>query len=187
MAQGDLTKQEGRFHTAATSPHRRSRLGRYDRTEWPWGVLKGYGIYATSQSDKYDCVYFRRPGPELRYLGETNQLGISEQSSLVESEPLILEYKHDLDAFISDLDKEVKFIKDVDLVVCWNIGSDHRETFSMRSYLVGDEGATRRNFGATHALFQRGITMEVLCLKDLVAYLHDPPSEIARQKTRYGS
>ena len=149
--------------------------------------LRGYGIYATSQSDKYDCVYFRRPEPGLQYIGETNQLGISEQSSLVESEPLILEYKYDLDAFISDLDKDIKFIKDVDLVICWNIGSDHRETFSMRSYLVGDEGATRRNFGATHALFQRGITMEVLCLRDLIAYLHDSPSEIARQKTRYGS
>jgi len=35
MAQRDLTKLEGRLHTAVTSPRRRSRPGRYGRTEWP--------------------------------------------------------------------------------------------------------------------------------------------------------
>jgi len=38
MAQGDLTKLEGRLHTAATSPHRRSRPGHYGRTEWLWAA-----------------------------------------------------------------------------------------------------------------------------------------------------
>ncbi len=37
MAQGDLTKLEGRLHTAATSARRRSRPARYGRTEWPCG------------------------------------------------------------------------------------------------------------------------------------------------------
>lgn len=151
------------------------------------GVLRGYGIYATSQSDKYDCVYFRKADADLQYAIPARPLGVSEQSSQVESEPLILEYKHDLDAFIRDLDKEIKFLKDVDLVVCWDIGSDHRETFTMRSYLIGDEGATRRNFGATHALYEKGIAVEVLCLKDLISFLHDAPSEVARQATKYGS
>ncbi len=36
MAPRDLTKLEGRVHTAVTSPRRRSRPGRYGRTEWPW-------------------------------------------------------------------------------------------------------------------------------------------------------
>jgi len=35
MAQRDLTKLEGRLHTAVTSARRRSRPGRYGRTEWP--------------------------------------------------------------------------------------------------------------------------------------------------------
>ncbi len=35
MAQGDLTKLEGHLHTAVTSARRRSRPGRYGRTEWP--------------------------------------------------------------------------------------------------------------------------------------------------------
>ena len=35
MAQGDLTKLEGRLHTAVTSARRRSRPARYGRTEWP--------------------------------------------------------------------------------------------------------------------------------------------------------
>ncbi len=39
MAQGDLTKLEGRLHTAVTPPRRRSRPGRYGRTEWPWHYL----------------------------------------------------------------------------------------------------------------------------------------------------
>ncbi len=37
MAQGDLTKLEGRLHTTATSARRRSRPGHYGRTEWPCG------------------------------------------------------------------------------------------------------------------------------------------------------
>ena len=35
MAQGDLTKLEGRLHTTVTSARRHSRPGRYGRTEWP--------------------------------------------------------------------------------------------------------------------------------------------------------
>ena len=41
MARGDLTKQEGRLHTAATSLRRRSRPARYGRTEWPWRASCG--------------------------------------------------------------------------------------------------------------------------------------------------
>jgi hypothetical protein len=41
MAEGDLTKLEGRLHTAATSPRRRSRPAHYGRTEWPW-ILYGH-------------------------------------------------------------------------------------------------------------------------------------------------
>jgi len=37
MARGDLTKLEGRLHTAATSPRRRSPSACYGRTEWPCG------------------------------------------------------------------------------------------------------------------------------------------------------
>jgi len=36
MAQGDLPKLKSRLHTAVTSARRRSRPGRYGRTEWPW-------------------------------------------------------------------------------------------------------------------------------------------------------
>jgi hypothetical protein len=35
MAQGDLTKLEGRLHTTVISARRHSRPGRYGKTEWP--------------------------------------------------------------------------------------------------------------------------------------------------------
>lgn len=149
------------------------------------GVIRGYGIYATSQIEQYDCVYFRRKGKDLEF-SMANRLGVCAASAADESEPLILEYKVSSDGLVADFARETKFAKDMSLLVCWEIGSSHEEQYSLRSLLIGDEGSTRANFGATHVVYRdRQPLFEILCLRDLVAFLEDSVSEEARQKAAY--
>jgi hypothetical protein len=103
-----------------------------------------------------------------------------------ESDPRILEYKYSLDGLISDMAKEQKFAQDVNFCVCWDAGTLWKGNYSLEPLLVGDEGSNREIFGSTHALMishQR--LMEVLVLKDLVAWFKDPAAAEAHQKLRY--
>lgn len=151
------------------------------------GILRGINIFATSEHETYDCVYTAQFGPEEAYHKVNNPIGVS--ASAVEPEeswPRILEYKFNFDGLIADIESELKYSKDIDLCVCWDIGTDYRESFSIRSYLVGDEGSTRANFGATHALVrERETVLEIVCLKDLLSYLRDQTSEEGVQRARY--
>jgi hypothetical protein len=54
--------------------------------------------------------------------------------------------------------------------------------------LVGDEGSTRRIFGATHKAYQDASpspAFEVLILEDLIRWFQDPTAEEARQRQAY--
>jgi MFS transporter, DHA2 family, multidrug resistance protein len=57
MAQGDLTKLEGRLHTAGTSHRRRSRPARYGRTEWPWFL--GFSVLCGLATNLGEMILFR--------------------------------------------------------------------------------------------------------------------------------
>jgi len=106
-----------------------------------------------------------------------------------ETEPKILEYKFDFDSLVADFEKEAKFAKHVNFVVCWSAGKQYRERFYLQSLLIGDEGSSRQIFGATHQVFSVGSqeqpAFELLILEDLMAWLQDPPGEEARQKHHY--
>ena len=148
------------------------------------GVLKGYGVYATSESTKYDSLIVTRyKTGEHEYSG-ANPLGISASSTFdKESRPHVLEYKYSFDALIRDIEQEKKFESDIALVVVWEMGQLAREKYVMRSYFVGDEGSTRNFFGATHTAFRGPIkAFEVICLADLVAYLSQPEIVVARHR-----
>ena len=67
MAQGNLTKREGRLHTAATSPRRHSRPGRYVRTEWPCARARPNGDYARL----YAAAITRRQADQIYNLSLT--------------------------------------------------------------------------------------------------------------------
>jgi hypothetical protein len=105
------------------------------------------------------------------------------------TEPKILEYKFEFDTLVADFEKEVKFSKHVDFVVCWSAGTQFRERFYLQSLLVGDEGSERQIFGATHKVFSVGsqeqAAFELLVLEDLMSWLQDSPGEEAKQKLRY--
>jgi hypothetical protein len=147
------------------------------------GVLRGYGVYATSESTKYDSLFLLKYKTSDQY-SQGNQLGISESSSFgKESKPYVLEYKLLFDALVRDLEREEKYENDISLVVVWRLGEDPREKFVLRSYLVGDEGSTRQFFGATHAAFRGSVkAFEIICLADLIQFLAQPDLVIARHK-----
>lgn len=151
------------------------------------GVLHGYGFFATSESERYDCVFVTDYEAEEFLYSREQTLGVAASVERRESVPYILEYKFDSDALVDDFGREKKFIKDINLLVCWEIGKKTRQEYAVSSLLVGDEGSVRGFYGATHALYQsREKRFEILCLRDLCNYLRDPDDELARQKQLYG-
>jgi hypothetical protein len=154
-------------------------------------LLKGYRFYATSQSDRYDSLYFLEydERDDVKFDSDRNPLGVGHDfHPPYSSHPKVLEYKYDFDALVRDVDKEIKYAKHIDLVVCWTADKQFKERYYLNSLLIGDEGTGRENFGATHQAFPTGSNQpdfEVLILEDLVRFLRDPDSEIARQKQKY--
>lgn len=153
-------------------------------------VLKGFKFFGTSQSDRYDSLFMMdyEPGDDIYFLGETQRLGIDKSFPAGQTEPKILEYKFSLDGLIADFDKEEKFIKHIDFVVCWNAGRAYKERFFLEPLLVGDEGSTRQIFGSTHKVYSdesSSPVFELLILEDLLNWFQDPAVEEARQKQAY--
>ena len=155
------------------------------------GVIRGLEFLATSQSDRYESLYFLNyPGDETIKFNKTkNSLGVGSGLTLpYHSEPRVLEYKYDLDAAIRDFSAEVKYPKDIDLIVCWSATKQYKERYYLSSLLVGDEGATRLTFGATHQAFPAGSSQpefEICVLEDLISFLQSPDEEEARQRAKY--
>jgi hypothetical protein len=155
------------------------------------GILRGYRFFGTSQNDRYDSLFF------MEYLNEDNalfnaaaqRLGVNRSYKLpYTTEPKVLEYKYTFDSLVDDFEKEEKFAKQIDLVVCWNAGTTFKSKFYLQSLLVADEGSGRQIFGTTHQAFATGSqepAFELLVLEDLLNWLQDPSSEEARQKLAY--
>lgn len=154
-------------------------------------VIKGIRIFATSQNETYDSLieldYAERE--DFKYDKQRNPLGVSGDLPFpYSSEPQVLEYKYDFDSLIYDFSKEIKYPQHISLVVCWTASGAYKEKFYLNSLLVGEEGSDRLVFGATHQAFSEGDRekrFDVLILKDLLSYLHNPVEEEARQKTIY--
>lgn len=156
------------------------------------GVLRGFRFFGTSQSDRYDSLFLMEYSHEdnILFETETQRLGVNRSLTLPYStEPKVLEYKYTFDSLVDDFDREEKFAKQVDLVVCWRAGSGYKSKFYLQPLLVGDEGSSRFIFGSTHQAFPPGSqgspSFEVIVLEDLLAWLQDRKSEEARQKRAY--
>src|SRR5690606_20406700 len=104
-------------------------------------LLKGYRIFATSQSETYDSLYsldYRSAG-DVQYSREINPLGVSDRiSDHSETELKVLEYKFDVDSLVEDFEREVKTAEHIELVVCWSVGSEYKDRFYLKPLLVGD-------------------------------------------------
>jgi hypothetical protein len=155
------------------------------------GAIKGLHVFATSSHDTYDslfqCNYINRE--DFVFDRSKRPLGVSENcADNYLSEPKVLEYKYDLDAFVSDVSKDIKFEKQIDLLVCWSAGKKFKERYYLESLLVGDEGSNREVFGSTHKVYPDGGAhplFEVIILDDLLRFFANPDAEQARQKATY--
>jgi Histidine kinase-, DNA gyrase B-, and HSP90-like ATPase len=155
------------------------------------GVIRGLRFFSTTYNAKYDGLFDQRHEDATSvFHRERVPLGISKNLDLpYVTAPSVLEYKFDFDAIVRDFNRDIKFIKHIDLVVCWTAGNTHQELISLQPYFVGNSGAARQVYGATHAAYRVGggdePLFEVIVLKDLLAYLLDPAAEEARQRSRY--
>ncbi|MBZ5652631.1 MAG: hypothetical protein LAO18_19350 [Acidobacteriia bacterium] len=121
------------------------------------GLIKGLHFFGTTSNDRYDSLieidYPDTVG--FRFNRKTCSLGVGSAIDFpYKSEPKVLEYKYDLDALISDLQKEEKFLKHIDLVVCWTAGGGYSSMLELRPLLVGDNGQERLFYGSTHAAYR---------------------------------
>ncbi|MEI6641037.1 MAG: hypothetical protein WCL10_03310 [Novosphingobium sp.] len=154
-------------------------------------LIRGIKFFSTSQSERYDSLYLLDydPDEDIRYSKTNNPLGIGPDSTLpYPSEPRVLEYKYDLDALTRDFANDVKYPKHINFVVFWKATKQFKEKYYLNSLLVGDEGASRLTFGATHLAFADGNQQpdfEVCILEDLLGYLMDPMEEEHRQRQKY--
>ncbi len=156
------------------------------------GVLRGFRFFGTNQSERYDSLFFMEytNDDDVLFQSTSQKLGVTRSFELpYTTEPKVLEYKYSFDSLVDDFDKEEKFAKQIDLVVCWTAGSRYKSKFYLHPLLVGDEGSSRQMFGATHQAFATGAqgspAFEVLILEDLLNSIQDEAGEEARQKRTY--
>jgi hypothetical protein len=154
-------------------------------------ILRGFRFYGTSQSDLYDSVFFLEymESDKVGFDPNSNRLGVSKDFVPASTEPKILEYKFEFESLVNDFEKDEKFAKHIDLAICWSVNGAYKERFFLQSLLVGDEGAVRTVFGATHRVFSHGSNQpefELIVLEDLMNWLQAPADEEVRQKHHYG-
>jgi Histidine kinase-, DNA gyrase B-, and HSP90-like ATPase len=151
------------------------------------GVFPGIRFLCTTEVGRYDACYVAQYFSADLAFKAANPLGVKD--TLIaqrETRPFVLEYKFDLDGLISDFAKEVKFQNEINCVVCWKIGDLYKERFTVRSYLVGQEGSSRQFYGATHSLWHEKIRLcDVVCLHDLLRFFSDPDAVRAEHATRF--
>jgi hypothetical protein len=152
------------------------------------GVIKGIRFLSTSEHDRYDGCYVAQYADNgFRFNKENCPLGVDARViHQRESKPFVLEYKFDLDGLIADFANDKKYQNEINAVICWKIGSAYDEQFIVRSYLVGEEGAQRQFFGATHSIWHEKMKLaDVVCVSDLVRYFSEPEAVLAEHQTRF--
>jgi Histidine kinase-, DNA gyrase B-, and HSP90-like ATPase len=155
------------------------------------GLFRGIQFIGTSGIDKYDSCfrtfYTKHSSDSVGYEKDSNPLGVAHRYITDKpSKPNVLEYKYGLDGLIADFEKELKYPKDIDLVVVWNLGERYQERYRINSLLLGDEGSGREFYGATHSLWsEKEKRFEIICIEDLVQFLENPDLLRADHSYRY--
>lgn len=153
------------------------------------GALHGYRILATSSHDRYDSLFVTYNDRQRDSFSDSIPLGVSVSSIFgQESEPKVLEYKYDFEDLVDDFSKDVKSSQDIALAVAWRADKSEYGNLYLKSLLIGDEGADRMHFGATHQAYYDGhpnMAFEIIVLRDLLAFIQDPATERARHRSLY--
>ena len=149
---------------------------------------------ATSQHETYDGLFkleMRKPYSRYIFNKDVNPLGVPETvftDGDVLSKPYILEYKFNVDALIDDMEREEKGVKDIQLVIAWEMGEGWRARYSVISLLHLDYVHHRHFHGCTHIVLEAtsgNVAFYAIILSELVRYLQDPDAERERQEKLY--
>jgi hypothetical protein len=152
-------------------------------------AIRGLRFFGTGYNTRYDSLYSYKYNKSHIFQKTNCFWGVDPDIAPSESGALVLEYKFSYDSLIRDIEKDEKNPKEINLVVCWELGSDAKKLFELSSYIVSQEGGTRETFGATHAAYMgTGRTtkvFEIICLQDFVEHYHEPASVIAKHETMF--
>lgn len=159
------------------------------------GVIRGIKVMATSGHKQYDGLYRYHIAPPLinhSFDKETNPLGVTNHSpqSGMTTKPYVLEFKHNFDQLIQDFETEEKSEGAIDLAIVWELCERYKERYEVVPLLVPDFTHLREFHGLTHQLLDGNAgtkRMDLLVLSDLISFLNDSSSEIARQLKLYQS
>ena len=122
------------------------------------GVFAGARIYATSQTQTYDCLMeYNCPAdtPGLSYVADERPFGLSpfvRGTTDFHTRPLTLEFKNNLDGLIADLDGEgPKQFDNIDICVCWSMIDDYFPGYELER-ITANRLDLREFPGVTHIL-----------------------------------
>lgn len=158
------------------------------------GVMRGVRIMATSQHETYDGLFkleMKKPYDRYIFNKATNPLGVHDtvfSEGDVLSKPYIFEYKFNVDALIDDLERDEKGVKDIQMVVAWQMGEEWRAGFRVIPVLHYDYVHQRQFHGCTHMVFDAAsdkLAFYAIILSELIRYLQDPETEQKNQEKLY--
>lgn len=98
------------------------------------GILKGYYSLSTGYKQTYDLWATYRI--ESKYVGDSYQeLAID---GIIEI-PCVIEFKYLAEAIINDLNNDIKFFNDMDLLVCWDFNEQKFASSSVEIEILPEE------------------------------------------------
>src|SRR3981081_3485947 len=104
------------------------------------------------------------------------------------TDPRVLEYKYSLDGLIEDFDSQDKNIKDIDLCIVWNTGSQYKERYGITSLLLPENSDQRQYHGITHVLTDLDTASkhcDLIVLSELINLLNDLDVTVTAQRKKY--
>lgn len=159
------------------------------------GVIRGIKVMSTNERSTYDGMFrvsFDLAEDKYVYDALANPLGLEKSNATqlagIVSLPKILEYKFSLDGLVEDIDAGDKNVKDIDLCIVWETGSDYVGRFGITSLLVPENVDQRQYHGVTHILTDAesgARVMDLIVLSELITCLNDAKKGVAEQHEKY--
>lgn len=149
-------------------------------------ILLGYRQTGGFHSGTYDLVLrykVLKEDPRISYDPKTNPLGLAPNAFggryALERPPFIGEFKVSLDGLVEEMGskEEAKNFDEMDLVVCWSVGSRWKREYDLLEFGEDVPVSKREFFGATHILSRKGINdghaISVIALRKVANLIAD--------------
>lgn len=142
------------------------------------GKIRGYEIYSTHVSRTYDGVgrFNLSNKPENKYDPDTNRLGVAPikfaKGDVKSQNRCFLEFKFTTDGLVTDYRSDRKRLQDIKWLICWEIGSKHKDEKIGLYEITEPAFINQRDFyGVTHIMSENQNKVYVICLKRVLELL----------------